>query len=350
MEGLSVSDTFPAFAQAIKVQRDALNARYALRVRSGAKIEGGAFLAHLHQRVAPLVQAVNAGWPERVPALVSALYDASLDLFAASLLGPSAKLPQIDCVWTDLLSQNIRLLAYEPVGIVGCLFNAAFQVAQQRGTRLDQWLARMQATLPKCNSLSHVLEAGQVAAWQAGMAQYRVTALEIAQRLPAMLSTQALGLAGEGSPEALTAALKRMQVNPWLTIAAAMTEQSRPQQLTSVGQVGAFTGFGGDFARPPVITSNAGRLLATDGRSAWQLIADVYGAWLRRLPDTKILPGRLPADVAVQSSGKLKWGKLAIQLPHLASPTGTACDGATLAVTIATSHHVFLFARLGGPL
>lgn len=350
MERVSVTGIFPAFVQALKAQRDALNARYALRVRSGAKIDSDSFLDHLHQRVAPLVEAVNAEWPGRVPATVSALYEASLDLFAGSLLGPSAKLPELDRVWMDLLPANLRLLACEPVGIVGCLCNAAFQVAQQRGTRLDQWLARMQAALPICDSLARVLEVGQVAAWQAGMAQFRSAALEVAQRLPTNLAAPSLGLSGDLSPQTLTTAMKRLQANPWLTVSAAMEGKAVPQQLKCVGQAGSFTGFGGDFARPPVTTCSAGRLLATDGRSTWQLIADAYGTWFRRLPDGKVVRGRLPADVGVERSGKLNWGKLVLQVPELANPTGFACDGATLAVTIATSHHVFLFARLGGPL
>lgn len=343
-------DVFPALAAALKAQRDSLNARFAQRVRGGARIEGESFLAHLREKAAPLVQSVHANYPERVPAVVNALYDASLDLFAASLLGENSRVPGIHRVWTELLPRNIELLAREPVGIVGCLCNGAFQVAQQRGTRLELWLDRMRNALAGCDSPGRVLEVGQVAAWQAGMAQYRQPALEVAGRLPPGLATLVLGLAAETSQDALASALVRLRQNPWLSAEEALQPEPALLALASVGMAGSFTGFGGVFARPPVVTCSAGRLLASDGRSRWQLIADAYGSWFRRLPEEKVAASKLPAGVVVDRRGNLKWGALAQVAPHLASATGAACDGVTLAVTIPTSHHVFLFARRRGPL
>ena len=62
-------------------QRDALNERFAARRRGGAKIEPPAFLAHLRDEVTPLIVEVEARYPERAAAVLTALYDASLDAF-----------------------------------------------------------------------------------------------------------------------------------------------------------------------------------------------------------------------------------------------------------------------------
>jgi hypothetical protein len=253
-------------------------------------------------------------------------------------------------VWTALLPQNGSLPAREPVGLVGSLCNGAFQVSQQRGARLEPWLARMREALPHCDSLNRVLEVGHIAAWQAGMPQYRRAALEAATQLPTNLASQVLGLPTSTSAESLAAALKRLQANPWLKVPEALHDQPVTPQLKAVGMAGAFTGFGGEFARPPVISNTNGGLIAKDGNSCWQFIADAYGTWFRRLPDRQWAAENLPGGVAVDRSGKLKWNHLSLSVPHLANASGSACDGVTLAVTIGTSHHVFLFAKSGGSL
>ena len=137
-----------AFAALLTAQREALNERFAARLRAGAKIDPGAFQTHLGDTIGPLLTAVHARYPERAPAVLNAMYDASLDLFAASLLGPETKLPAIHQVWTELLPSAIALLAREPVSLVGCLSNATFHVAQQRGTRPELWIDRIRSAAP----------------------------------------------------------------------------------------------------------------------------------------------------------------------------------------------------------
>jgi hypothetical protein len=119
--------------------------------------------------------------------------------------------------------------------------------------------------------------------------------------------------------------------------------------LSAVGQAGAFTGFGGVFSHPPTVRTVGGKLVVSVGDGGhWRMIADAFGVWFRRTDGLKMKPEPSPTDVAVDSSGTVKWGKVACKAPHLAGHTAVACDGETLAVTIPTSHHVFLFARTGG--
>lgn len=341
---------YPSFSTLLKSQRDALNARFTLRIRSGVRIDGDAFLAHLSARAAPLVESVQAEWPERAPAVLTALYDASLDLFAASLLGPDARIPGIDRVWTDVLTRNIRLLAREPVGLSGSLSNAAFQVALQCGKGLELWVNRMREVLPQCDSLSRVLELGQVVAWQAGMPQYRQAALEVAVRLPAKLAAQSLGMPAETTQGNLLVAVDRLRANPWLTAEGAIRPGRTLTQLACVGTAGSFTGFGGVFSRPPIVSCADSRIMVSSGSQTWQVLADAYGTWFRRIPEQKVSTSTLPTGITVDRRGNLQWGPFSLSVPYLAGATSTACDGVTLAITIPTSHHLFLFARAGASL
>jgi len=333
------------FATLLDAQRDSFNDRFAARRRGGARIDPAAFLAHLRETVAPLLAEVHARLPERAPAVLNALYDASLDLFAASLLGPEGKLPAMHRVWMELLPNAVTLLAREPVSLVGCLCNAIFQVAQQRGTRPDLWLERIKSALPHSQSVTDVLDAGVVAAWQAGMPQFREPALAAAERMKPTLASAALGLSSETSAEVCRDTVASMKRDRWFRVGTTAPSPG----LSPVGHAGAFTGFGGPFSRPPAVRCVGGRLVASVGdASHWHMVADAYGAWFRRVEDTKSKPEPLPAEVAIDAQGTVRWGRSACKAPHLAGHTGIACDGETLAVTIPTSHLVFLFARTGG--
>jgi hypothetical protein len=351
MEGItSVADLSPAFVDVLEAERDALNARYLLRVRSGAKIDGSALLIHLWESVAPLVDKVHEILPERTRIAMTALYDASLDLFAASLLGPQARLPVVQQVWTDLLPHAARLLARAPQQVAGSLCNAVFQVASQPGTRPAFWLARMAEIVPHCDSVSQLQEAGKVAAWQAGMVQFRRHALQAAGELPPALALRMLALPQSLSAERLRNLLARLNEDPWLKADAALESAPHAASLACVATVGAFSGFGGVFRRPPVVACAGERFLASDGGGEWQLFADAYGAWFRRVGEASARMGaasRHP-DIKIDNSGTIHWGTFTLEQPHLARISSMGCDGTTLAVTIPTSHHVFLYSRTGG--
>jgi hypothetical protein len=344
-----VAELSAAFVDAIDSQRDALNARFALRLRGGGRIDGEAFLQHLQVRLSPLVDQIAAVAPERVRAAVAALYDVSLDLFAASLLGPQAKMSWIEQVWAELLPAAVNLVARQPQQVTGSLCNAAFQIASQRGARPQIWIERMRELAPRCETVSELLEAGKVAAWQAGMVQLRGAALSAAGAMRTPLAAVALGLAETTSAESVAARLNRLREHVWLTVEAA-GDVRRNSAIERVATVGAFSGFGGLFLRPPVVDAVDGRLLVSDGDSQWDLVADAYGAWLRRVGEA---PAKRPksqtAGAKIDDRGTIRWGKSSLAQPHLAGATSLAACGPTLAVTIPTSHHVFLFSNFGTP-
>jgi hypothetical protein len=111
---------------------------------------------------------------------------------------------------------------------------------------------------------------------------------------------------------------------------------------------GAFIGFGGPFFRPPVVEAHDERLFASDGRSQWELLADACGIWLRRVGEApaRHLAAASRSDVSV-GRGVIRWGKASLAVPHLADVSSFALGGSTLAMTIPTSHHIFLYSQRG---
>ena len=290
----------PVFLAALEAERDALNARFAQSMRGGVRIDREAFLRHLRDAVAPLVDQVQAVLPERARGVVVPLFDVSLDLFSAAWLGPEAKSLWVERVWREVLPAATRLLARDPRPVTGCLCNAAVQIASQRGTRPQHWLDRMPQVAPACQSLQELLQAGAVVAWQAGMVQYRRAALTAVGTLHTPLAALALGLPESTSPQDLSRIVERLTGQKWWTVEAAAQPPSRPT-LAPVATAGAFSGYGGVLHRPPLVRAEGSRLLVSDGRSQWEMLADAYGVWFRQTAEA---PAKQPSP---RGGGRSAW-------------------------------------------
>jgi hypothetical protein len=339
----------PAFVQALQEQRDGLNTRFHLRRRAGVRIDGADLLRHMREVVEPILREVHAVAPDRVAPAVTGLYETSLDLLGASLLGAEPKSPFVNRVWREVLPQMPRLIAHHARDVAGRLSNAVQHVAGQPGARPDDWLARMGRVARECGSVSQLLECGRAAAWLSGLVQYRSAGFAALQALPADLACLVAGAPPGTSAEAWARACVRLVADPWLTVGTALADDRNAATIELVGRAGAFRGFGGPFRRPPTVTAEGGQFLAEDGESEWGLLADAYGVFFHRTgdaPRTKQKP-RKNEPAAIVQNGQVHWNGAEATIPFLANATSTACNGKTLAVTIPTSHHVFLLARPG---
>ncbi len=335
----------PAFIEALKSDRQALNARFAERRLAGAKIDANAFLHHLAKVVEPIVCEIAAVFPERARVAVGQLYDVSLELFASGLLGPAARILEVEMVWRHLLPSIPKALARDPARLAGMLSNAAVNVASQNTMGSAWWISRMVELAPHCETADNLLICGKFLAWQAGMAQYRVSALEVARNLPQTLTTRMLNLHSEIPATTLAAVIERLANDPWLSIGDAAVGRLGAPMIQCVRQVGAFRGFGGPFLRPPTVSYSDGSFWAGDGERRWLFFADEFGSYFHAAGEGPIPKSESVGNVGVQSNGTVHWQGDRKSFPLFAAATSFACDGATLAVTIPTSHHIFLVAR-----
>jgi hypothetical protein len=334
-----------AFIEALKADRQALNGRFVERRVAGCQIDAEAFLHHLATVVAPIVCEIASVFPERARLAVGQLYDVSLELFGASLLGPAARIPEVEALWRRLLPSIPKALARDPARLVGKLSNAVVNVASQSGTRPEWWISRMVELAPQCETGDDMLSCGKFLAWQAGMAQYRVAALEVARKLPQTLKTRMLNLHSEMSPATVVAVIERLASDPWLSVADAAVGRLHAPAIECVREIGAFRGFGGPFVRPPTVSYADGSFWAGDGERRWQFFADEFGSYFHAEGGGHVAKNEPAREVRVQSNGTVHWQDERKSFPFLAAATSFACDGATLAATIPTSHHVFLLAR-----
>ena len=200
----------------------------------------------------------------------------------------------------------------------------------------------MQAVAPTCPNASALLQCGQVLAWRSGMVQYREPAIQIAEKLSPELARMTLGLPSGFAPEQLAMVISRLRQNRWLSPSQAATANDVASDLRIVGRLGSFRGFGGAFLRPPTVGVDSAGLLVTDGNSTWRLLADVFGSLLVRTNSPTA--AHSAAGVEFAKNGLVRWDGGSATFPELSGARSYAVMDQTLAVALATSHHVFLLA------
>ncbi|HEX7379394.1 MAG TPA: hypothetical protein VF278_19890, partial [Pirellulales bacterium] len=336
----------PALAAALREDREALNQRFQVRQRLGANINVAGFQRHLRTTVNELICKVAVAQPERCRVVANALFDVSLDLFSAGLLGPQAKHRHMSAAWQDVLPPAVTLLARDPFRIAGCVSNAVACLASHPSGRPAQWIGMMGHLATDCDGVSQFLDAGKVAAWMAGLVQYRAAALGIARQLPQKVSARLLELPVDLAEDGFWRQLDRLDADRWYKPRGtdAKTAASSPRL---VGTTGGFRGFGGPCLRPPTVVTQGDRLFVFDGDATWRLLADAYGVlWHRVAPlsTSGASRGESPG-VVLDASGSVSWNGKKAHFADMADASSHACDGQTLAVTLPTSHYVFLVAN-----
>ncbi|HZZ79330.1 MAG TPA: hypothetical protein VFE62_12480 [Gemmataceae bacterium] len=343
-----MSEIHPALAEALRADRDALNEKFVQRKRAGVRIDEPAFQEHLRTGVNDLIGAVARVRHDRVRVVLLALFDVSLDLFAAGLLGPKVKHSHVAAVWRDLLPAAARLLALEPTRVAGSLSNAADHLAAYPSARPGEWIDGMRKLAADCDAVAAWLDAGKVLAWRAGLVQYREAALKLARAMPWKLAARCFDIAV--TEDVWLKHLARMESDRWY----APNTSGRPSPfgrgaggegttLRIVRTIGGFRGFGGPCLKLPMVAVSDANLVVMDGVGSWQLFADVFGTmWL---PIDALHKPRKQGAASIDKNGRVTWGKTRHDFPQLAEATSFACDEQTLAVTLPTSYHVFLVAR-----
>ncbi len=287
-------------ARFLAARRDDLNRRFERARRRWPRLEGGSVLGLVAQVVAPL-----AGPEPAADDLCASMYDLVLLHAGRDTLGS----PGVSHLLRTALPALRPLLLSRPGALPAALSNAVENLGS-RGADLSQVLA---AIGPGLSTAEQLADLAAVAAWRLGEARLREAALRSARRLPASAALPALQL--RGWPEhALPAVLAALESDAWSHPRDALSERAlgtlrsaedgaalaralvaRPvparSTLIRVGTAGDFVGFGGTFARPPLVLDGGDRhtlfaRVAQDAACDWRLDADVFGAVASRIEPT----------------------------------------------------------------
>lgn len=328
-----MADLSPALISVLRSARAELNQEFAQVKRAYPALDGPLVLAFVARCLDPVVRAVHAIAPERVPDVVRAGYALALDLIAQRA---TARSPALERCFVEVLPLLAAHVAAEPERVLGALANAVYNL-ELAGARCEAWQHWLAELGPRCETVEQLLALGSVCAWRAGLAHYRSGALEQVSRLPAAIRCAALGGSDGTDLDALRAALAR---DPWYA-------PDVSPGLRVAAQVGSFRGFGGLFTRPPEVRALGEQLLVTSGEEAWLLYADPFGATLHRATSQELAASvrhtARPPQLVLDQNMLVGHG-VRLALPLAGQVTSLVATRSTLALTSAFSHAVVLVA------
>jgi hypothetical protein len=334
-----------AFAAVLRARRSEFNARFAEARRQNSGADPAAFGTFLETTADVVVQAVHRLRPDRVPEVAAVAYEVGLQLVSHRLAGPGARHDALDEAWRRILPAAASLVAEVPRTVLPAMSNAAHHLAAAPGARISGWIETLERLAPRCPDARTLLTLGQVAAWRAGLAHYRESALAVADTLPESLALAAVE-AREGA--CWPAVRDRLRAEPWFDPSRPVESEPRSEALSVAATVGAFRGFGGLFTEPPRVRAVGEWLYVQSADEFWVLTADVFGATLHRVPvdaaASASLRLDLPPEVTVTRRG-VEWRGRVLDTHAFGDPTSVALTSTTLAVTCAAAHRVILVPR-----
>jgi hypothetical protein len=319
-------------ADALAEQRDRCNAIVAAARRAHADFAPEVVATALRGPVRDLVEASERVVPGSGSRVLAAVFPIVTDLVAQHRLGADSG----HDVLFAALPALARQVTDEPRLVVGSLANAVVHL-ERAGVPVERWLARVLAA--SSSDTATLLGVGQVAAWAAGLAPARTSALGVAATLDGGALAAALGTAGSLE---VAATVERLRADRWWRpdgervadpsegpgAAPPWGPPSVPAGARVVARVGGFRGFGGPFLEPPVVVAGDGEIVVRSGAAAWTLHADAFGAALTRTTDG--------------SSGMPTAALAGDALPGGIEPVSAAATGDLAAVTIASSYRILV--------
>ncbi|CAK0776522.1 conserved hypothetical protein [uncultured Gammaproteobacteria bacterium] len=330
----------PAFRALVAARRDDWNRRFVRARERWPRLTGEVVLAALGSVLAPVAEALaETGLTEAVAA-TDRLYDVMLEMAGRGLIGPGSRRVDLGGLWGRVLAGVPELTVRAPERVGGAVANALARLAGERDTRPELWVQRLCAAARYCPEVETLLACGTIAGWQAGLAQYRRTALATARTLPPSAVAAVLGLPLPCDSAGITAVLDRLNLDPWHNPGHVLVQNRDPVQNRRspriVTRVGGFRGFGGPFLTPPRLTLAEGGFVASDHEAAWDLFADAFGATLVRRPSFVVAP---VAETPGREAASLL-ARLQRLIPELAGASVWAANRRTAAVVPACSHAV----------
>ena len=316
----------PAFASILASGRAQFNGRAEEARRRFPSLDMAAFGAFLHDGVDPLVVAVAAAAPERAGGVTLAAYDMALELVGHGLAGPAAKNPFLNTVWRELAPQFSPLLAMAPIEVLGMLSNAAIHMASVAGARPAKWQRELAALAAQIATVAQLRAVGQVLAWRAGVAHFRLGALAAADTLP-----HALALAAFGEPAAHWPQVHaQLLANPWRGNAEGR-------------EFGSFSGLGGAFGTPPQVRATKDGFVVRSAERHYLLVADACGAVLHSATAQEFeqASNEQPSSVRVDGAS-LHIGARSIVLDVPPGDIAIAANAHTVAITSPWTHAIRL--------
>jgi hypothetical protein len=327
----------------LEKNRHRYNTLFAMARQTRPALDNEILAYYLWAVVQPIVNELDNRRSANTEAVVGALYEHILNLMQTNLLGTQSKLTQFEECWKKGLIQYSELIVSNALEFLIKFSNALFNICSTPNTRPADWIERLISFKSILHDISAFQKVGFVAAWQSGMAHYRSRALQILSEMSDDTFNRIL-LMEKNTISDKNTMIQELINNPWKNPQHAGLAIRLPEQLKMTAAIGGFTGYGGPFLSPPVVSACSDGIIVHCRNQAWLLHADFYGHVLQIInPYDKIL--KIPArSFTYYKNGTVDKGNLNIFRPELEQATSFAGNDHTFAITSRFSHSVYLFA------
>lgn len=259
----------PTFQKALRRKASKYNALFAA-AQALCALDADRFAAHLRDVVAPIVEALatfREGDQAAIDTLTEVLIRNSIDLMSRGLLASETPSPDIHALYAETLPNLAPFLGDDPGRLITALTTALPLLARQDEALPRHWLQSLVHHCEPCQSTDELLDLGKVLAWTQGMAHFRDSALAVYKTLSKDIQNT---------------------LPPYQELSQRWPNLG---EFTLLGTAGAFLGFGGHFAAPPVLELFQGNLFAFDGNHYFSIHADRFGATTMRFAEEDLPAG-----------------------------------------------------------
>jgi hypothetical protein len=330
----------PVFKSFLQTERNQCNQLFASLRHQHPQIDAEGFQQFLIQQLDPVVALLDdAG--QSVGNFAMAGYQHGLDLAAKRWLGKSELADQVNQLWRDVIPQAIHWVLSNPHYWLNILANVLYRLHAHDSDSASRWMSLMKQSTKECQSAEEFKKLGLIAAWLAGLACYRQTALtalsEISDKLFSSIS--------QTDFKHRTQIQQPLINNRWLDFSSTMPD-NQPKTLSLQKRFGNSTILDGEFTEPPKVLAYNNQLYVTSANQLWLLFFDNFGEML-------IPTQELPSAIHYQQDTRDLNEKLKLyfnmglknKLPDLASLASCAELDDSLALTSKDSFAVILFNR-----
>lgn len=328
-----ISSAFKSFLQ---TERKQCNQIFATLHHQHPQIDAESFQQFLVKQLDPVVALLDDSG-QSIGHFAMAGYQHGLDLAAKRWLGKSEIYHYVIQLWRDVIPQSLNWISTNPDYWFNILANVLCRLNAHDPASASRWLNLMSQSAKECKSAEEFKKLGLIAAWMAGLACYRESAL-------AALTEISDGLFSAISQ---TDSKDRAQVqqslinNRWLDFSVS---QAKPLSLQK--RFGSAALLEGEFAEPPKVLMHNNQLYITSTNQTWMLFFDAFGEMLIPVQELPLALSHQKniRDLDEQLKDYFNMG-LKTKLPDMASLASCAELDDSLVLTSKDSFAVILFNR-----
>jgi hypothetical protein len=325
------------FAELLQEHRDRLNDQIAAAKRNHPALSDDRLAAALREFAAPLYNAAAPGLKSGSLALADALFAFVPDWLASTSEEENSRLLPLLLRFLEAFQ---RVYIQAPAALPRHAGNVLLNLSRVN-IPVELWLERMIAVAAGCAGEHAVETAGVIAAWGAGAADYRDSALRLlAESSPSVVRTL-LGLNPEIEARDYPEFCRALEEHRWRKPG---TYREKPgSRLELIHTIGRFRGFGGPFLNPPVVSASADGFTVSDSERSWSVTADCFGYSLHEIPFHPKPEKNGHKSCHLSRDGKLQLNDFAVTHPALVDFATFAATTDAVMVSLLHSHQLYLF-------